>query len=1234
DKNGVLKGIEVGTVKLTATVHNYVTNKDIVAECTVNVIPGPHTIKFANTRTTIGYGETMDLKPVAYNKNGEAVETTFTYKSSNTRYVTLKDNGVYGKAKGTSTITVTAENGVSATVTIKTVNAPTKVTVSADSVNLAVGEKTQAHFTLPSGQDGAVTWKAEHTNILKIDQNGVITALSKGKTRIRVDTFNKKYALLTINVVDSPESISFEKATYKLGEGETFKPVLTVKPAGAASNVKYEVIGSKLFTVSKDGTVTAKTTTGKATLRATTHNYVTNKDIVCECEIEVVPAPVKVEILTKVTTIGYKEKLKIEAVAYDASGNVIDGRLKLTTSNSRYVQVNDKMEIYGAYRGSATIGVSAYNGVLATVKITVKSAPGSVSLDKTELDVIIGQTPKQLKATLPSGTASQITWETENSAIATIDKNGKITPVSYGTVRVRAVTFNGKYKICTVNVFEAPKSVTLSKHEASLAEGQTLTLTASLNAKAAGAITFTSSDKAVATVDANGKVTAVSEGTATITAKTYNGKTDTCKVTVKKAASKVEFTLASITIGVKQKVDVSPLVEIPSGTAAGFTYAVESKSIATIDANGVVTGVKVGKTRIKVMTHNGHEAIMSVDVKAAPTQVTLTIGNSRLYIGETSEYKVSLGDIVSEYTITSNAPGIVRVDTENHRLIAVSKGKATITAQAYNGVIKTAVVEVLKHVESVSLNKTSLSLVHHETFQLKASVLPEDASDRSVTWASSDPEKVSVSANGLVTALKVTNSPVTITVRTKDKNLSATCTVEVKPVRVTGVKLNHSEYTLSKTVEHPLIATVTPSNADDRTLIWTSSNSELASVNANGVVTAHGHEGTVTITVTTKDGGFKDECVITLQRLAMKSMALLEPSVSIAQYDTHQIVPVFTPAKAEYKSIVYESLNQEIVKVSASGLLEAVSVGTGSVKVTVTDYFGSVYTAQCAVAVVPVPVKSVEMSLTDFELRAGKTAEVTVVVKPDNAFNKQVKWTTSNKNVATVTVDPNNNHKATITAISGGEAVITVTAADSGVKDTVKVVVFNALGLSLTPNHASNSVGNTISWTADALNEVNGAKYTFKVVKEGQAEPVINITEFGTKNVVSITDAKAGKYTATVTVKDGLNDTCVKSSTIVVSERILFTSGSDKFTYVILPGAAANGGDGAAIKYSDPGAAPAKVVIPALVNGVPVVRIDNEAFMNATKLTTVSVPETVTVIGARAFKGCTALTDMTTHTAG
>ncbi|MBQ2433703.1 MAG: Ig-like domain-containing protein, partial [Clostridia bacterium] len=511
----------------------------------------------------IGVGEVMSLEAVAYDADGQLTDGGFTYQTSSTYFVKVNEAGeVYGVRTGSATITVKTYNGVSVKGKITVVKAPTSVQISKTDIRISEIDTYQLSMQLSSGSIGAYTWTSMDENVAVVDQNGLITAKGFGSTDVVVTTYNGKAATCKVKVCYEPESISFPEGDVTVGElaSVTVKAELGEDYIG---EIEYASGNESVAAVDAQTGVVTGVLAGETTIIAKTVNRKTGAEIVGVCRVVVTPAPARVEILTKVTTIGYKEKVKIEAVTYDAAGNIIDGQLKLATSNSRYVQVNSMMEMYGAYRGSATVGVIAYNGVFASVKITVASAPASINLSSTTLNLIIGNEPVKLTATLPSGTASQISWETEDETIASVDADGNVTPVSYGTVHVRAVAFNGKYKICTVNVYEAPKSVTLSEHEISLGAEQTFVIKAALNEHAAGEITFESSNKAIAAIDADGKITAVKEGTATITARTYNGKTDTCKVIVKKAPSKVEFTVSSITIGVKQDVDVSSLVRIP-----------------------------------------------------------------------------------------------------------------------------------------------------------------------------------------------------------------------------------------------------------------------------------------------------------------------------------------------------------------------------------------------------------------------------------------------------------------------------------------------------------------------------------------------------------------------------------------------------------------------------------------------------------------------------------------------
>ena len=163
-------------------------------------------------------------------------------------------------------------------------------------------------------------------------------------------------------------------------------------------------------------------------------------------------------------------------------------------------------------------------------------------------------------------------------------------------------------------------------------------------------------------------------------------------------------------------------------------------------------------------------------------------------------------------------------------------------------------------VSSVSLNKTSVTLTEGESEVLNATVKPDNATDKTVTWSSSDASVAKVE-NGKVTAVKAGTA--TITAKAGDKSATCTVTVNKKVVAVTSVTLNKTELTLTEGEAETLTATVKPDDATDKTVTWSSSDASIATVDANGKVTAV-KAGTATITA--KAGDKSATCMVTVKQ--------------------------------------------------------------------------------------------------------------------------------------------------------------------------------------------------------------------------------------------------------------------------------------------------------------------------------------------------------------------------------
>lgn len=178
------------------------------------------------------------------------------------------------------------------------------------------------------------------------------------------------------------------------------------------------------------------------------------------------------------------------------------------------------------------------------------------------------------------------------------------------------------------------------------------------------------------------------------------------------------------------------------------------------------------------------------------------------------------------------------------------------------------VIANVVHVEKVTLNKTTLSIKQGGSSTITATISPSNASNKNVTWFSSDTSVATVK-NGLVTG--VSKGEATITAKSVDGGITATCNVSItEPTHVSGITLSSSTLTLKQGNTATLTATISPSDAYDKSVSWSSSNTSIASVDQKGVVTAGNTIGNVAITATTTDGGYQATCTVTVEEKSLQ----------------------------------------------------------------------------------------------------------------------------------------------------------------------------------------------------------------------------------------------------------------------------------------------------------------------------------------------------------------------------
>ena len=249
---------------------------------------------------------------------------------------------------------------------------------------------------------------------------------------------------------------------------------------------------------------------------------------------------------------------------------------------------------------------------------------------------------------------------------------------------------------------------------------------------------------------------------------------------------------------------------------------------------------------------------------------------------------------------------------------------------------------------TISLDKNEVSLKPTQTVVLTETIQPYDTSNKKVTWSSSDDNIAKVDTNGLVIAIAVGEAIITVTT-TDGSNLSTTCKVTVVPTLATSIELDKTEISLEATQTATLVATVLPELTTNKSVTWTSSNEAVATVDANGVVTAIA-VGEATITATTTDGSnLSASCkVIVVPTLAV-SIELDKTEASVEEKSDLQLTATILPEHTTNKEVAWSSSDNLVATVDNTGLVTIHSAGEVIIIATTTD--GSNLSATCRINV-------------------------------------------------------------------------------------------------------------------------------------------------------------------------------------------------------------------------------------------------------------------------------------------
>ena len=688
--DGIVTALARGQAEITALALD---GSGIRASHTLNIyVPSPEEVVNVPASLRIGVGQQEAIRWAVLPAYASQ-EVSFT--TSNKKVATVTADGyVKGVKAGACTVTVETPNGKSQSCKVEVARAPAAMDLNAAAVELGMDPAAGLYesFELkPRIADKAATsfrFASADASVAAVNESGLITARGVGETTVTVVTHNGLTATCRVSVKPLPQGVSIS-GILALSVGDELQTAVSFVPEGSVSALTYASSNPSVMSVSADGriigvsegaaTLTVRTANGRGTSR----------------RVSVYPAPERLIAAEPSVTIGIGEQLALETWIEPAEAR---SELSYASSAAKNVKVDQTGTVTGLRAGSSTITITAYNGKKTTVKVTVKKAPGGVTLNESE--VTLGWDSRarsgetfRLKASITSGSAGSCEFTSSDAWVARVDsRTGLITARGAGTAVITATAYNGASASCIVHVLEAAAGLEAECASISLGVGQSRSFGAVRIGGVSG-LTYESSNEAVAAVNAAGVITGKKPGQATVTAATFNGYTAKVSVTVYSAPGKVSLPQKQVTIGVGGAYQISPV--LPKGTLAGFTYKSSKAGVASVDDSGLVTGVSPGSATITVKTHNGKQATLTVTVIKAPTSIALNRSEIYMQPTETAVLKASLNKgSAASISFGSSDESVAVVDAVG-TVEAVGLGSCEITVSTGNGLTATCLIHVV-----------------------------------------------------------------------------------------------------------------------------------------------------------------------------------------------------------------------------------------------------------------------------------------------------------------------------------------------------------------------------------------------------------------------------------------------------------------------------------------------------------------------------------------------------------
>ena len=522
-----------------------------------------------------------------------------------------------------------------------------------------------------------------------------------------------------------------------------------------------------------------------------------------------------------------------------------------------------------------------------------------------------------------------------------------------------------QFGVISLSSSVAPDAVVLNVNEIGIKKGRGYQLVSTVLPENANnkRVTYESSDPNIASVnEVSGYIKGLKVGTATIKVKTLiNDKESECVVNVEEDGVRVQsisLNSKNINLAVGYTYGLTYRITPSNATELGAIFYSSDSSVATVDSKGIIRGVREGSAIITVSANNGSvsdTAYVTVYKKGATTTITegetvktnnypnkITLSSSTLNLtkGSTSQLQATISPSNAISTLswkTSNAS--VATVNENGLVTAVGTGSADIIVTTVNNVTATCKVTVGNY--SVKVKKISITTKYSymnvgSSQTLFVAFEPSNATNRTLTWSSSNSNVVSVNSSGLIKAINSGSAIITAT--SADGGYKATATIEVggnsNTIDVKSISFSKTSYEvgLNSTISLSSTISYNPSNASYKSVSYTSSNTNVATVDSQGLVRGVGM-GTATITATVKQGSASAKTTITVKNIPATSVALDKTEITLSPNEIETLSSSVKPDNASDKTVTYMSNNPNVATIDKNGTITAVGQGTAIITV-------------------------------------------------------------------------------------------------------------------------------------------------------------------------------------------------------------------------------------------------------------------------------------------------------------